>query len=105
MPPEIVGQFLWTAIDFPPTEHIEALVVEQENPARPVAVGSAECTYINRVWPAMNRMRTTVASLRRDLLGFDDAHDARIARVRFGVDDVDPRGAQARHDQVAPLDV
>ena len=53
----------------------------------------------------MDRVRARVAGLLGDLLRLDHLDDLRVARVGLGVEDVDARGAQARHDEVAPLDV
>ena len=38
VPPEVVSEILRAAIDLPPAEHVEALVIEQEDSARAVAV-------------------------------------------------------------------
>src|SRR5579862_5999386 len=105
MPPEIVGELLWAAIDLPAPEHVEAFVVEQEDSARPVALGIAQRADVNCIGSAMNRMRAAIAGFGCDLLGLYRAHDTRAAAVRLGIDDVDARGAQPRHDQVAALDV
>src|SRR6516165_5229488 len=34
MPPEVIAEILWAAVDLPLAKHIEVLVVEQENPTR-----------------------------------------------------------------------
>src|ERR1700722_2620025 len=69
MPPEVVREPLRPAIDFPSPEHVEALVIEQENSARSVALVIAERADVNRVRPAMNSMRPAVPRARRNLLG------------------------------------
>ncbi|MNR41952.1 hypothetical protein D3C85_1604130 [compost metagenome] len=40
-----------------------------------------------------------------DFLGLDHTDDLRSAGVRLGVDDVEPRGSQTGHDQIATLDM
>src|SRR6266478_6940578 len=62
MPPEIIRELLRPAIHFPSPEHFEALVIEQEYSARSIAFGRAECADVDRIRPAMDRMRTAVTS-------------------------------------------
>ena len=71
MPPEIVRELLWAAIDFPSPEHVEAFVIEQENSARPVALWISNRADVNRIGPAMHRMRPAVSRARRNLVGLD----------------------------------
>src|SRR5713101_6831354 len=77
VPPEIVSEELRTAVDLPLTEHVEALMVQQKDPAGTAAVGAAHCAYVDRVGAAMERMRATVAGARRDLLGLNHLDDFR----------------------------
>ena len=49
--------------------------------------------------------RPRVAGALGDLRRLDGAHDLRLLGVRLGVEDVQARGAQPRHDQIAPFDV
>ena len=105
VPPEVVGQLLRPAVLLPGALDREVLVVEQEDPAGAVAVGVAERGDVDPVGAAVDRVRARVARLARDLLGLDDLGQLRRLRVVLDVDDVDARGAQARHEQVAALDV
>ena len=72
-------------------------------PARPVAVRVAERGDVDAVGPAVDGVRARVAGLGGDLVGVDGLDQLRIAVL--DVDDVDVRGAQARDQQVAALDV
>ena len=73
--------------------------------ARPVAVRRAEGADVDAVGSAVDGVPVGVAGLRRHLLRLDRLDDLGLGRVGLGVDDVDARGAEAGHDQVAPLDV
>src|SRR3984893_18318985 len=86
VPPEIVGEELWTAVDFPLAEHVEALVVEQKDSAGAAAVRATHGAYVDRVRAAMERMRAAITGALRDFLGLDHLDDFRRARIRPGVD-------------------
>ena len=105
VPPEVVGELLRPAVLLPRALDREVLVVEQEDAARAVAVGVAERRDVDPVGAAVDRVRAAVAGLARDLLGLDHLDDLGLVRVVLDVDDVDARGAQAGHEQVAALDV
>ena len=53
----------------------------------------------------MNRMGRGVAGLLDELFGLDHFHDLRLLWVRLGIQNVNPRGPDARYDQVATLHV
>src|SRR5215510_360473 len=105
MPPHIVSEPLRTPLNFPAAEHLEGLVIDEKHPAGAVSRGVAERRDVNAVRPAMHRMGPAVARRLDELFRLDDLLEFWIARVRLGVDDVDARGAKARHDQIAPLDM
>ena len=67
VPPEIVSQELWSAIDFPLTQHIKTQMVEEKNAAGTLAAGRTERTYINSFWAAMDGVGTRVICSRREL--------------------------------------
>ena len=106
VPPEVVGELLRAAVVLPGALDREVVVVEQEDAAGAVAVGVAErarrrsrrgrsgsCAgACSRSCARSRRRSMTLASLG-------------CARVVLDVDDVDARGAQAGHEQVAALDV
>src|SRR5262245_37946816 len=77
----------------------------RNTPAGAVSRGVAERRDVNAVRPAMHRMGPAVARRLDELFRLDDLVEFWIARIRLGVDDVDARGAKARHDQIAPLDM
>ncbi len=51
----------------------------------------------------MHGVRPRIPGLAEDLVGLDHAVDRRLGRMRFGVDDIDPRRAHAGDDQEAPF--
>ena len=101
MPPEIVGEFLRAAIQLPLPEDIEALVIHHENSAGTVAVRSSQRAHQDSVGTAMNRVRGCVSRARGQRLRLNHLHDLRVARIGLGIDDMDARRIDARHDQVA----
>ena len=103
VPPEIVGETLRAAIDLPAPQHVEGLRIHEEHAARRIALGIAERRDIDAVGPAMDCMRAAIAGRLDHLFRLDHPHDHRVFRVGLGVDDVDARGAQARHHEIAPL--
>jgi hypothetical protein len=105
VPPGVVGEELRPTVDLPAAERLEAFVVHQEDAARPAAVRAAERRDIDAAGAAMNGVGPGVARLLGDLLRLDYPDDLRASRVGLGVEDVDAGGAQARHDEVAALDM
>ena len=53
----------------------------------------------------MNRVRRCVSGPRDELFRLDHLHDFRLAGIRLGIEDMDARRADARHDQVTALHV
>src|SRR4051812_48589546 len=105
MPPEVVVQVLRAAVDLPPAEDVEGVVIEHEDAAGTAAVGGPESADVDAIRSAVDRVPIGVAGLRRDLFGLDRLDDAGPQGVGFGIDDVDARGAESGHDQVAALDM
>jgi hypothetical protein len=103
VPPDVVGELLRTSVDLPPAEDVERVVVEQEDPARTFAVGSAQRRHVEPVGAAVDRVRTAVTGAPGDLLGLDDLDELRLRGVVLDVDHVEPRRAQAGHEEVAAL--
>src|SRR5579871_2930424 len=60
MPPEVVTEILRSALNLPLAEHVETLMVEQEESARTAAAGRPHGAGIDRVGTAVNRMHPTV---------------------------------------------
>src|SRR5262249_13060065 len=50
-------------------------------------------------------MRTRIARTRAHLLWLNDLDDAWLARIRLGIDDVNPRRAQPSDDEVAAVEI
>ena len=67
VPPEIVSEELWSAINFPLTQDIKTQMVEEKNAAGTLAAGRTERTYINSFRAAMDGVRPRVICSRREL--------------------------------------
>src|SRR5262245_23172652 len=105
MPPEIVLKKLWAPIHLPLTQNVERFAVEHENAAGAVAIRRAERADVNTFRPAVNCVRTRIIGSRKDFLRLDDFHDLRLSRIRLSVDDVNTRGADPGHNEIAPFHV
>jgi hypothetical protein len=105
VPPEVVGELLRAAVALPCALDLERVVVEDEDAAGTVAIRVAEGVHVDAVRAAVHGVRAAVAGLLRDLLGLDRPDDSRLERVALRVQHIHARGAQSRHDQVAPLHV
>src|SRR5262245_21969332 len=103
VPPEIIRKFLRTTIQFPLSEHIEALLIHYENSSRAAAIRSSQRADKDSVGTTMNRMRGRVSRARSQRLRLNHLYDLRVSRIRLGVDDMDTRRMDARHDQVTSL--
>src|SRR5262245_54105936 len=57
MPPEVIREFLRSAVQFPLPEHVEALWIHHENSARTAAVRRSQRADKNSVGTAVNRVR------------------------------------------------
>src|SRR5215510_8721337 len=98
-------QKLLAAVDFPLTEHFKRLAIEHEDAARAVAVGISERANVNRFRTAVNRVWARIIRARENFLRLDDFDDLWFPRVGLRIDDVNPRGADPRHNQVTSFDV
>ena len=98
-------KLLRATILFPLALQLKCVRVHQKNAAGAVSAGRSECAPIDAVGPAMNGMGRGVARLLDELFRLDHLHDFRLFGVRLGIQDVNPRRPDARHDQVATLHV
>ena len=105
VPPKVVRQILRPAFDFPFPQNLKALRVHNKNPARPISRGRPQRAAKNPLGTAMNRVWPAVSCTLRQHLGFNHLDEFRFPRVRFRINDVDPRRLNPRHDQVPPLRV
>ena len=105
VPAQVVPEMLGPAVDLPPAADVEGLVVHQEHAARTLALGVAQRAHVDPLGPAVHGVRARVAGPLRHLRRLDHLDELGLLRVRLGVQDVDPRGTNTRHDQVAPLQV
>src|SRR5215212_5842455 len=65
VPPEVVVQVLLAPLDLPAAAHVEGVVVEDEDPTRPVAVGGTERADVDAVRTTVDGVPIGVARLRR----------------------------------------
>ena len=105
VPPGIISEILRPAIHLPLPEHVEGLVIHQEDAARSLALAVAEGGDIDALGAAMHRMRARVTGLVGDFVRLNHLDDLRVSRIGLGVEDVDARRPQARHHQIAALDM
>ncbi len=91
MPPEIVGQFLRSTIDFPAAQHIEVIVIDKENSTWPSPIGCAQRADVNTFRTAVDRMWSGIPSTPKDILRFDSFNDLEVSRIRFRIDNVNAR--------------
>src|SRR5438876_1626015 len=105
VPPEIVGEILRAAVEFPATADLEAVVVDDEDAAWTVTGGGAKGADIDPVGPAVAGMWTAVGGAVCDLLLLDRLHDARRSRIGRGVDHIDASRADPGRQQVPPFDM
>jgi hypothetical protein len=105
MPPRVVGELLRSAVDFPASKRLERLVIHHEDAAWCLAILVAERRDVDAAGAAMDGVRSRIAGLLGDLFRLDRLDQRRLARVGLGIEDVDTRGAQSRHHQIAPLHV
>ena len=106
VPPEIIVQGLGTTVDLPASENIECLTVHNEDAGRAVGTILAAATKradINAFRSAMDGVGSRVAGLFKNFLGLNDLVDMCLGGVRLGIHHINPRGPDARNDQVAPL--
>ncbi len=91
VPPDVICQLLRSAVDFPPTSNVKRFRIQNERAAGTIAIGRTQRTQEDAVRSAVHRVRCGVARPLSKRLGFDHLHDLRLARIRFCVEDVDPR--------------
>ncbi len=72
-------------------------------PGPTAAVVRPQGADVDGVRPAVDGVGPAVARAFHDLLRLDDLGDGRVPGVGLGVDDVDARAAQARHNQITPF--
>src|SRR5688500_9483969 len=63
MPPAVIGKLLGSALDFPPPQRIEALVVHDEDATGRLAFGVSKRRDVNAARAAMDRVRPGIAGL------------------------------------------
>src|SRR5579885_2802559 len=75
MPPEVVGEVLRSAIDFPSPQHVEAFVIEQEDYSGTFTVRGPDRSDLHCIVSAMDGVRASLTVSLRHFLGLDHAND------------------------------
>ena len=105
VPREVVGEILRPAIELPLAANVERFRIEDEDAAGAVAVRRADRVQVDAVRTAVRGVHATVPGPLRNGVSIDDLGDFELPRVGFGVDDMQARRAQARHDEIPALHV
>ena len=105
VPPDVVGELLRSAIEFPSAANVEGLRIEDERATGAVAVGRAERAQEDAVRSAVHGVRRGIAGPLRKRFRLDHLHDLWRPRIGLRVENVNARRVDARHDQIPPLHV
>ncbi len=103
MPPAIVGELLWAALNFPPPKRLETLLIQQKDPTRRATVGAAESRHVDAAGAAMHGVRARVAGPARYGLRFNGLDYDGFERIGLGIKNIDARRSQPRNHQIAAL--
>src|SRR5690606_29195739 len=103
VPPGVIGELLRPAVDLPSSEDLEGVMIHQEDAAWCSTLGIGERRDIDALRAAMDGVGARVAGTLGDLAWLDHLHDLRVSGIGLGIEDVDARGAQPRHDEIAAL--
>lgn len=102
MPPGVVREILRPPVGLPLPEHIERAVIEQGDPARAVrSVGTAQAGHEHPVRSTVQGVRSGVTRLGGEIGSLHDFGHGGLTRVGLGVEHVQGRRADARHDEVS----
>src|ERR1700751_5352998 len=88
MPPEVIGQVLRAALDFPSSQHLETLMIKQKQAAWAFTLRRTQGADVNGIRAAMKRMRPAIAGTRSKFFRLDYFDDPGTPWIRFGIDDV-----------------
>ena len=103
VPPEIIVLVLRATVHFIAADDVERLAIHDEDARGAVGAvlaAAAQCADINAFGAAVDGVRTGIAGLGEQFLGFDDLVDLGVPRI-LDVDHIDARAADAGDDQVA----
>jgi hypothetical protein len=91
VPPEIIVQVLWSAVDLPAAEDVKCLAVHDEH-ARwsigAILTTAAERADVDAFRTAMDSVGSRVAGLLEHLLGLDDLVDSCLGGLGLRVQDI-----------------
>src|SRR5436853_3875389 len=80
-------------------------MVQDEHTAWPTTILAAQGADVDARWPTVHRMRAGIASAGAHLLRLNHLHNAWLAGIGLGIDNVQPRRAQPWDDEVTPFEV
>ena len=90
-PSLVVREILRIALLLPRRANVERLRIDDEDAARPVAVGRAEGVHVDPVGAAVRRVRPRISGALGNFLRLDDLDEPGRAGIAFGVLDVNAR--------------
>ncbi|GBD18865.1 hypothetical protein HRbin27_01365 [bacterium HR27] len=105
VPPEVVVEILVATIDLPPSEHLERVMVEDENATGAFSFRSPECRNVDAVRTAVHGVGPGVIGALVKFFRLDHLDDARCGRIFLRIEDRDVRTPDVRDDEVAAFDV
>src|SRR5262249_26099090 len=103
VPPEVVREFLRAAIQLPLPQDLETFVIHHKNSARTASIRCPQRADKDSTRTAMHRVWGCISRASGQGLWLDHFYNLRFARIRLGINDMDSRGVDARHNQVASL--
>src|SRR5271165_4475783 len=103
MPPEVVSQILRAALDLPLAQTFKTFRIHHEDAAGPVSRGGTQRAAENSLGTAVDSVRPAVSSSFGEHVRLNHLDDLRLPRIGFRIHDMNPRGFDPRHNQVAPF--
>src|SRR5918996_1106104 len=103
MPANITTEPLRAALDLPWAGRLEVFTIEPAEASRAVPVACAQGANIDALWSTVHSVGACIPCAARQLLGSHGFDKTRLARIRLGVEDVDPRGTETCHHQITSL--
>src|SRR6202022_4123650 len=88
VPGEVVGKLLRPALHFPAAEDVEAVMIEQEHPARRFALGRSEGARVDALRSAVQSVGPRIAAAHEYLLRFDHLDDTGRLPVGLGIENM-----------------
>ena len=105
MPPEIVRKFLRAAFNFPSTQNVKIIMIENKYSARTISIRSTESAHVDTFRATMDRVWTRITGSSENIFRFNNLYDRRGSRIRFYVNYMDPGRADPRDNKVPSFEM